>query len=138
MHHIVSGCPVHAKTRQNKAAAYLHWIICQYYKIISSVKWYEHQLPTVTDTDEASILWDMPIHNDRQLKANKPEIGAKDKKKGRRMIIIDMAVPSESSTSVKVTEKLTNLIKHKDLGIEESRMRDMKAGTIPVVVGALQ
>lgn len=48
-----------------------------------------------------------------------------------------MAVTSESSTSVKVTEKLTNPIKHTDLEIKESRMRGMKAGAIPVVVGAL-
>ena len=48
-----------------KGAAYLHWIICQYYNIISSEKRYEHHPPTVTDTDEVSILWEMPIHNDR-------------------------------------------------------------------------
>ena len=53
-------------------------------------------------------------------------------------MIIDVAVPLESSTSVKVTEKLTNPIKHKDLEIEVNRMRGMTAGTISVVVGALQ
>ena len=49
-------------------------------------------------------------------------------------MLIDIAVPSESNTSAKFTEKLT---KYKDLEIEVNRMWDMRTETIPVVVGAL-
>ena len=49
-------------------------------------------------------------------------------------MLIDIAVPSESNTSAKFTEKLS---KYKDLEIEVNRMWDMKTETIPVVVGTL-
>ena len=49
-------------------------------------------------------------------------------------MLIDIAVPSESNTLAKFTEKLS---KYKDLEIEVSRMWDMKTETIPVVVGTL-
>ena len=135
--HIVSGCPVLAKTeyieRHNKAAAYLHWKICRKYDIETTTKWYEHQPKTVTDNNDVTILWDMPIHTDREIKANKPDIVIKDKKE-RRCMLIDVAIPSERNTSVKVTEKLS---KYKDLEIEINRMWNMKTEVIPVVVGAL-
>ena len=119
--------------RHDKVAAYIHWKICQNYKVKAAEKWYEHQPPTVIDTDSVTILWDMPVHTDRELKANKPDIIVKDKKE-KRCMIIDVAVPSESNTSVKVTEKLS---KYKDLEIEISRMWCMKTQTIPVVIGSL-
>ena len=137
INHIVSGCPELAKSeymhRHDKVAAYIHWKICQNYKVKAAEKWYEHQPPTVIDTDSVTILWDMPVHTDRELKANKPDIIVKDKKE-KRCMIIDVAVPSESNTSVKVTEKLS---KYKDLEIEISRMWCMKTQTIPVVIGSL-
>ena len=44
--HIISGCPVLAKTnyleRHNKAAAYIHWRACQHYRIEVPEMWYEH------------------------------------------------------------------------------------------------
>ena len=75
----------------------------------------------------------MPIHTDREIKANKPDIIIKDRKE-RKCMLIDMAIPSERNTSVKVTEKLS---KYKDLEIEISRMWNMKTEVIPVVIGAL-
>ena len=75
----------------------------------------------------------MPVHTDREIKANRPDIVVKDKKE-RRCMLIDIAVPSERNTSAKFTEKLS---KYKDLEIETNRMWDMKTETIPVVVGAL-
>ena len=49
-------------------------------------------------------------------------------------LLIDMSIPTEKNTSVKVTEKLS---KYKDLEIEIEQMWGMKATTIPVVIGAL-
>ncbi|XP_071795627.1 uncharacterized protein [Asterias amurensis] len=135
--HIISGCPELAKTeyihRHNKTAAYLHWKICRHYNIETTGEWYKHQPTTVTENDVVTILWDMPIHTDKEIKANRPDIIIKDKK-DQRCILIDVSIPSERNTSIKVAEKLS---KYKDLEIEISRMWSMKTETIPVVIGAL-
>jgi len=70
----------------------------------------------------------MPIHTDRKITANRPDIVIKDHKT-KTCKFIDMAVPSDRNTSVKV--------KYKDLEIETSRMWGMRMETIPVIVGAL-
>lgn len=135
--HIVAGCPELAKTeylhRHDKAASYLHWNICKELNINVEEKWYEHEPQTVTERDNITILWDMPIQTDREIKANRPDIVIKDKQE-KSCLLIDMSIPTEKNTSVKVTEKLS---KYKDLEIEIERMWGMKATTIPVVIGAL-
>ena len=118
--------------RHNKAAAYIHWKTCQHYNIQVSDKWYEHE-PAVTENKEATILWDMQIHTDREIAAKKPDIVIKDHK-NKTCKLIDMAVPSDRNTSLKTTEKLS---KYKDLEIETTRMWGMKTETIPVGIGAL-
>ena len=137
INHIVSRCPELAKTeyihRHNKVAAYLHWKICRYYNIETTDKWYDHEPKTVTESDEVTFLWDMPIHTDREIKSNRPDIEMKDKRE-RRCKIIDVAIPSDNNASVKVAEKLS---KYKDVEIEISRMWDMKTDTTPVMIGAL-
>ena len=87
----------------------------------------------MTENSEVTIIRDIPVHTDREIKANRPVIVVKDKKE-RRCVLIDIAVPSESNTSAKFTEKLS---KYNDLEIEVNRMCDMKTETIPVVLGAL-
>ena len=59
-----------------------------------------------------SSLWDMQVHTDKTIKANKPDIIIKDKQE-KTCMLIDMAIPSDQNTSVKVAEKLS---KYKDLG----------------------
>ena len=83
--------------------------------------------------EDVTILWDMPIHTDRKITANRPDIVIKDHKT-KTCKFIDMAVLSDRNTSVKVTEKLS---KYKDLEIETSRMWGMRTETIPVIIGAL-
>ena len=75
----------------------------------------------------------MPIHTDGEINASRPDIVIKDKRE-RRCKIIDVVIPSDNNTSVKVAEKLS---KYKDLEIETSWMWDMKTDTTPVVIGAL-
>ena len=77
----------------------------------------------------------MPIHTDREIAANKPDIIIKDHT-NQKCQIIDMAVSSDRNrgTSVKVVEKLS---KYKDLEIEITRMWKTGTETIPVVIGAL-
>ena len=50
-------------------------------------------------------------------------------------MLIDMAIPSDRNTSVKVAEKLS---KYKVLEIENTKMWGLKTITVPVVIGALE
>ena len=135
--HIMAGRPVLAKTeyiqRHDKAAGYLHWIMCKHYHLSAADKWYEHKPDRVTENERASILWDMPVNTDKEIKANRPDIITKDKKE-KKCIMIDMSIPSDRNVSIKEVEKLS---KYKDLEIEVSKMRQMKTSTGPIVIGAL-
>ena len=120
-------------TKAQQSSSLYHWEICKNYNIEVTDKYYEHKPTTETENKEATILWDMPIQTDKEIKANRPDIVVKNKKE-RTCQLIDMSVPIERNTSLKVTEKLS---KYKDLEIEIERMWGFNTMTIPVVVGAL-
>ena len=134
--HLVSGCPELAKTeyihRHNKAAAHMHWKICKEFGIEVKERWYEHEPKTVTENDSVTILWDMPIHTDRTIAANRPDIVLKNKK-DKTCLLIDMTIPLDTNTSVKTTEKLT---KYKDLEIKVERMWGAQNNNSPGVYGS--
>ena len=75
----------------------------------------------------------MQVHTDKTIEANKPDIIIKDKQE-KTCMLIDMAIPSDRNTSVKVAEKLS---KYKDLEIEITKMWGLKTTVVPVVIGAL-
>ena len=131
------GYPELAKTdyikRHNNASAYMHWEILNYDNINTTTKWYDHKPERVIENEIATILWDMQVHNDRTMNANKPDIIIKDKRE-KTCMLIDMAVPSDRNTSVKVAEKLS---KYKDLEIEITKIWGMKTKIVSVVIGAL-
>ena len=128
-----SGCEVSAKTeyisRHDKAAAYLHWNICQDHDIEVIDKWYKHKPESVTH-NKITIMWDMPVNTDRTITANRPDIIIKDSVNSTCKLII----PSERNIALKEIEKKS---KYKDLELEIQRMWQMKTEVIPVVVGAL-
>ena len=83
--HIVSGCPMLAKheylERHNRVAKFIHWTICKTHGFEVKSKWYEHEIRPVIKKDELTVLWDSPIHTERNIQANKPDIVVKDEKK---------------------------------------------------------
>ena len=81
-------------------------------------RWYEHEPKTVTENDSVTILWYTPIHTERTIAANRPDIVLKNKK-DKTCLLIYMTIPLDTNTSVKTTEKLN---KYKDLEIEVERM----------------
>ena len=85
------------------------------------------------EDETCTVLWDMPVHIDKEIKSNRPDISVKDQEL-KTCLLIDMAVPVERNTSVKMVEKLS---KYRDLEIEISRMCGLKTETVPVVIGAL-
>jgi len=111
----------------------MHWKICKEFGIEVKDRWYEHEPTTVTEKNNITILWDMPIHTDRTITANRPDIVLKNKK-DKTCLLIDMTAPLDANTSVKTMEKFN---KYKDLEIEIERMWGLKTTTVLVVIGAL-
>ena len=75
----------------------------------------------------------MPIHTDREISANCPDIVIKNNR-DKKCILIDVAIPSDKNTSIKVCGKIS---KYKDLETEITRMWQMKTEIIPVVIDAV-
>ena len=67
--------------------------------------------------NDITILYDMPIHTDREISANRPDIVIKNNR-DKKCALIDVAIPSNKNTSKKISKKLS---KYKDLEIEISR-----------------
>lgn len=135
--HLDSRCPVLSKAeyiqRRNQAATYLHWAICRHDDSKVQDKYHKRELSTVTAKEAVSILWDMPIETDKEIKGNRPDIVVKDKME-RTCLRMNMSVPTERNTPLKTTEKLSKL---KDLEIEIERIWSMQTTTILVVIAAL-
>ena len=111
----------------------MHWKISKEFGIEVKERWYEHEPKTVNENDSVTILWDTPIHTDKTIAANRPDIVLKNKE-NKTCLVIDITIPLDTNTSVKTTEKL---IKYKDLEIEVERMWGLKTTTVLVVMGAL-
>ena len=109
--HIVSGCPVLAKSefmqRHDKAASYIHWRISKAFKLPVADKWYNHSPETVVSNDQVTLIWDMQVHTDKEIKANKPDIIIKDHINSTCQLI-DMTIPSDRNVSIKEVEKFSN------------------------------
>ena len=67
--------------------------------------------------NDITILYDMPIHTDREISANRPDILIKNNR-DKKCALIDVAIPSHKNTSKKICKKVS---KYKDLEIEISR-----------------
>ena len=124
--------PNEYKNRHNRVGQYLHWKICKHFSIGTQGNWYEHHPEPVTEGKDTVVLWDFPIHTDRTIQANRPDIVIKDKT-NNTCLFIDMSIPSDRNVSAKVFEKLS---KYKDLEIEVEKMWHLKTKSLPVV-GAL-
>ena len=135
--HITSGCSALAKKeyleRHDKALVYMHCKVCKHYNIAVGSKWYEHKPNTVVEGKDVVILWDMPIHTDKEITANRPDIVIRDKLENK-CFFIDVSVPSQCNVGYKETEKLS---KYKYLEIEVAKIWKMKTTNVPVIVGAL-
>ena len=102
--HLVAGCPILApkeyKERHDKMGQYQQWRICQHYNAQRAEHWYEHHPEPATEGNDVTILWDFTIHNDRSVKADRPDITVKDHKE-KTCLLIDMTVPSDRNVSLK-------------------------------------
>ena len=60
----------------------------------------------VTEKDSITILWDMPIHTDRTITTNRPDIVLKNKK-DKTWLLIDVTIHLSQTT--KTLNKYKNL-----------------------------
>ena len=83
----------------------MYWKISKEFGIEVKERWYEHEPKTVNENDSVTILWDMPIHTDRTIAANRPDIVLKNKE-NKTCLVTDITILLDTNTSVKTTEKL--------------------------------
>ena len=81
---------------------YIYIYIGKHVWTTTSDKWYEYQPATVTENNEAMILWDMEMHTDSEVAANKPDIVIKDQK-NKTCKLIDMTLPSDRNTLLRTS-----------------------------------
>ena len=67
----------------------MHWKIRKEFDIEVKERWYEHETKTVSENDSVTTLWDMLIHTDGTIAANRPDIVLKNKK-DKTCLLIDM------------------------------------------------
>ncbi|KAF1377421.1 hypothetical protein PFLUV_G00200640 [Perca fluviatilis] len=90
--------------------------------------------PKVAENDRAKILWDFQIRTDKMMMANQPDILVVDKQL-KKVVVIDVAIPSDSNIKKKEHEKLE---KYQGLREELEEMWKLKVTVVPVVIGALR
>ena len=99
---VSSGFPVLAKSefmqRHDQAASYMHWKICKAFSLPVADKWYNYNPETVINNGQVTLIWDMQVHTDNEIKANKPDIIIKDHINNMCQLI-DMTIPSSCVVS---------------------------------------
>ena len=124
---LIAGCPVLApheyKNRHDRVGQYLHWKLRKHYQLFAPSNWFEHHPQAVVEGDNVTILWDFPIHTDRTIQANGPDIIVKDSTE-KTCLLIDMSIPTDQDIAAKEFDTLS---KCKDLEIEISRMGELKS-----------
>ena len=82
--HIVSECSMLAqreyKKRHENVARYLHWRLCEKYKLDRTNKWYDHKPEGVVENVDYKILWHAMSQCKKKIEARKPHIVLVDKK----------------------------------------------------------
>ena len=135
--HILCSCSklaqVQYKKRHDTLGQVVQWGLCRKYNIGCTDKWYEHALRKVEENEEVKILWDFNIKTDREIHHRRPDIVAQ-RRKERRTIIVDIAIPGDRNVDHKEIEKRE---KYQDLAREIGNLWKTRTKVVPVVVGAL-
>ena len=66
--------------------------------------------------NDITILYDLPIHTDREISTNRPDIVIKNNRDTKHSTLVDVAIPSDKNSSTTV-----KLSKYKDLEVEITR-----------------
>ena len=64
--------------RHDRVGKYIHWKICHHYNTPFTKTYCKHKPQIIVETESTLISWDFPIHTNRTIQANKPDITIKD------------------------------------------------------------
>jgi len=57
---------------------HLHYSICKALGIETTGKWYTHMSKPVYEEEDVTVLRNQAVHTDREVTANRPDIGPKN------------------------------------------------------------
>ena len=77
----------------------MHWKICKAFNLSAGDVWYNHNPETVINNHQVTVIWDMQLHTDKEIKASKPDIIIKDNINNTCQLI-DMTIPSDRNVSI--------------------------------------
>ena len=137
--HLVSACQImladgHYTARHNKVCRYIHWAICNHYKIDTQPVWLHEPQPT-TATEDITIFYDKAMLPGRYIegKAIKPDIVIWDKR-NKEAKIIEVSVPNDFGLNRAERHKVN---KYQDLKNDLRQTLQLETiDIIPVIVGA--
>ena len=138
--HLVSGCQTllaegHYTARHNNACRYLHWKICNEFRIKTKEKIWKHEPAPITTNNDITIFYDKPIQAGRYIEGSavKPDIVIWNKKE-KTAQIIDVSVPNDFGLNRAEREKIN---KYQDLKNDLRTTWLLKEiDIIPVIIGA--
>ena len=91
--------PTEYVNRHDRSGQYIHWCLCNNFRLPHEGNWWEHKAPKVIENKNATILWHFDIHTDRKVQANRPDIVVKNHNDKTCFLII-MSVPSDINVSL--------------------------------------
>ena len=108
--HITSGCKLLAATdyteRHNNAGKIIHINIVKKLQLGDITEpYYKYSPQAVIENSSYKLYWDNPIHTDKTIVANRPDIVLIDKTR-KKTYIIDIAIPNDHNINQKYREKV--------------------------------
>lgn len=136
--HIIGGCKILAGTsyteRHNIAAKIIHQEIALTHNLIKDTKaYYQYTAESILEDKNYKLYYDLTIHTDKTIPANRPDITLLDKKQ-KTTYLIDISVPADINVTKKYSEKIEKYI---PLAIEIERIwNQKKVYIIPLILSA--
>ncbi|VEN63176.1 unnamed protein product [Callosobruchus maculatus] len=134
--HIASACKTLAGTeytaRHNSAAKIIHQALVTTNKLIENTDPYYNYIPTsVLDSNQYKLYWDVEIHTDKTIPANRPVIVFQSKA-DKVTYLIDIAIPNDTNIQTTYAGKIS---KYTDLAIEVKRLwKQNKVVIVPLIM----
>lgn len=105
--------PTEYLNRLDRAAQYIHWIICKNLKLPHDKKWWEYKIPPMLENNRISFFWSFTAQTNSKIDANRPDIILKDVRRKSRLLI-DKTVPIDINLFVMTYKILSG---YKDLKV---------------------